>query len=635
MKHFRVEINWGQGFQTVNNPRNIEELMIQVLFTNRHPSATLSGLLLEWAGDEAVKFNQWKNSTIGGVGPYEGPQYKLYHCNGLLFSEGFIHLSSLQTLWDCDIVIAPLWQFGRADWLSWRCRALSFDYLASLPVGEPGRVIPAIDYKQTPYTVTKHRTRAEQITLFLTLLGLAIQIYDTICKIGQLIDEMIGDATSTAATLGAMIATLLADLLKIILYIAYLLAVILAFITLLLQIISYYFQLKKYKLCMTFEAGFKRLCEKLGMAFSSTILQQGKYKGFTWMPRKNVMPDPSNPLNIFKRPANESISNPKCFGYYEGSCEQFIMDAETFFDAEIVILTNPSTGQLTLHFENRFFFNNISSLSIPNTGDIGYAFNYPGPYTTNLDELPSRMFVEFPVDGVDENTSNRYEGTTISCTVSPLVVNNELCVSHQDGKIVTFPAARALPKLYLNEVETILNTVFSQFGLYTNTGIALVNAIVSVMNGIVNTFGGSSASSLPNLQSFTPISARINWLELSSDDTGLPKVFIGYDDNGEWKIHPNNQLYCTASSLANDFHFKNLATRGNQQLVFKNKKFPFCCEQYLKIMNGNIITCPDGGLGKLVSLKWNVQNEEAVEVEWRKFVTITNNLQETIVIDGA
>lgn len=634
MNRIRCEINWGQGYVTVNPPRNIDGIMIDVLFTSQHPNASLSGVEFEWTGDEAAKFNARKNAGLsGGVGICEGPAVRLFHPCGQPFWEGFANTADPSCLWSCDLVVVPLVQFARVDWIGWRARAISFGYLASLPVGSPGRIIPAIDYKKTPYCVTRQRSKAEQITIYLTLLGLAMQIYDTICRVGQLIDELIGDATSTAATLGAMIATLLADLLKIILYVAYLLAVIIAFISLIIQLISYYIQLKKFKLCMKWETGFKRICEYFGMAFSSTILQNTIHKDQTWMPNKKVIPDYSNPLSVFKRPADEANS-PNAYGHPDENCEQFLLDAEKYFDAEINIRVNPNTGQLTMYFENRFFFNNIVNLTIPNTGPMGYTFNYPGPYKTNLGSLPFNMLVEYQVDDTDEMTRNRYEGTTCQCTVTPINVDNDLCVTQNTGVTYTLPFAQAKPKLYLNEVENLLNQVFQSFGLYTSTGASLVNGIINVANGIINVFGGNSASPLPTFNQFTPVSGRINWLEVSSDDFAIKKTFIGYDDNGEWKIHPQNLAFTSAEYLFKTFHGKNLPTRGNQQRIYEKKEFPFCCEDYLKILNGNVITCPDGGLGKLISLQWNVKDETAVNVTYCKFVTETTNLKETIIIDG-
>jgi len=632
------EMDFGAGWQAADAPANASGIQLRIIFTDRYPNATIEGTDFEWTGANAVNLmNYYRAGLTGGKGVYEGVGLRISGCGTssnvpLVFFNGYIDLASPQAKFECDKVTAPCKETGRVDWLNDICRAIDFNFLAKLSVGALGRIVPATDYKLVPYCITSIPSYTQEMLLAVSEFMMLKELYDVSKSIAQYIDELIGDTSTAVATVGAAAGTLIATIARIVLYVVYLFLIIVAIVNMTKSLISGIIQLKKSKAAMRAETHFIRICQYFGLNFSSTILQSGIYRDTTWMPQKNVIPDLINPLNIFKRPQDESVNfpnNANVHGHYDGNCSDFIATMCQVFNAEIKILGN------TLYFERRNYWNNQAVWAMPNTGQVGYTQNLPDPNMTNAGELPSNYLLSFSTDQSELNTLMRYAGTSLACTVSPLTIYDKKRVTHQHGKQILLPCALAKRKQYLTKIETLLNGVVNALFGFVNAVTSLINGLINAINNAISFFGGNPATlgTIPPLPT-NIFNNRIGWMEVSGDSWSMPKIFIGVASGSDWKIHANNEVNMSANMLFQRFHGIEMATRGNQQLIYKNNTFKFCCDDYVKVINNNVVYDPLNRLVKITEFNWDIANEQATDVEYRLYTNFTNNLKETIVIDG-
>ena len=161
-----------------------------------------------------------------------------------------------------------------------------------------------------------------------------------------------------------------------------------------------------------------------------------------------------------------------------------------------------------------------------------------------------------------------------------------------------------------------------------------INAITNVINNIINLFGGSNQT-IPPIPSLTnPVGLRVQWMEISNDTFAVPKTFIGVDVGGDWMLSATTESVMSATQLMTDFHGKELATRGNQTLTYKNRVFKFCSTDFLQILNSNVLQTPDAQWGKFEKLDWDIHQNQVINVSYKVFHPFLLNLSEQITIDG-
>jgi len=182
--------------------------------------------------------------------------------------------------------------------------------------------------------------------------------------------------------------------------------------------------------------------------------------------------------------------------------------------------------------------------------------------------------------------------------------------------------ALAKRKDHFSKVEDFVNLIVQGFVSFTNAIIKAINFITGIFN----------APAIPTITN--PMGNRLGWIELSSDFTSVPKIFIGtLQSNGDWAIALNNQVDTSANALMNNFHLINLPLHGNQWLTYKNKTIPLCCSDYLILKDKNYITTVDNKKGKITRLLWNLHKETA-DIDYRIQQVYTNNLKELFITDG-
>lgn len=632
------EINYGQGFALKPPPRNWRGLVLKLTFTAQQPNAVLEGTDFEWVGQNAIDLNHYIAGGLTGATPgiYEGPGLRVWGKSGstrVKFLDGFINLSDEKCLRECDIITAPTKETGRVDWLADISAAIPFSFLRQLPVGHAGRIVPATDYKLTPYALSEIPNYTQAAMLAVSIFLTIKEAHDVVKEIGQCIQEIQGAASTASATLGLAIGLVICAIAKVLIYIIYLAILIIALINMIINLIDNIIQFKKAKACMLARVAFQRGCEYFGLQFSSSILNDptSPYYNDTWMPRKVVIPDHTNPLTIFKRPEDESnfATHPSVYGHPDGLFRDFIVEYCNKYNGEIAIIGN------TLYFEEAHSFMTMSQFQIPNEGPVGNTLNYPAPVGDNASELASNYLVIFSVDGSDLQTIHRYDGTSCEVTITPTHVNNIKNVSPGPSKAVRLNCALAKRKETLTKPEQILNDLINSMFGFSNTVVNIVNSVITTVNWVISIFGGPGANmpQIPLLPSNIS-NNRIGWMSISNDSFSIPKTFIGIKSGPDWLISPGSQQLMSADNLVKNFHGKNFSTRGNQQLKYKSKEFKFLMENFVAINNRNAATSPTHLPAKFKELAWHVVDEKAVEVEYRVFDKFTNNQTETIVIDG-
>jgi hypothetical protein len=436
------------------------------------------------------------------------------------------------------------------------------------------------------------------------------------------------------ATLGTATPTLVATLTYTILYFIYLFALVIALVNLVKNLIDNIIQPKKYKLCMREKDIFTKAFEYIGLKFSSTWYQSGSsFENATWMPKKILaFSAGNNPLNVFKRPADENQNfpnDPNIFGHPDGNFRDFIIDMNQKYNSKITIIKGVA------YFEEKHYFLKKAAFTMPNTGKVGFSYNYPRPSGTNAFELAANYSIFFATDTTDLNTLHQYTGTSVQVTISQKVTKNVQNVLLSRSEEVRLRCALAKRKENLTKVETLLNGVINALFGFCNFIIKTVNGVVKVINKVAKFLGAKGAiiQPIPTLPT-NILNNRIGWMMLSNDSFSTPKTFIGVQVGADWEISAASQGTMSAVNLLTVAHGKNLATRGNQWTTFEDHEFPFCADRYNVVKDNNVFTTPDNKFGLIETAKWDIGNEKAINVNYRINEDFTKNLKETIIVDG-
>lgn len=637
MSNLKAQLNYGgTGWADVDPPENLSGIEIDADWTSQMPNATVGGVDLIWVGKNATNIWNYRTQGLsGGLGITEGIGLRLFlECgtnNWVQFFDGYVNLNDPKTKWECDKVTAPSVEIGRTDWALYKLKSFDFAYLRSIGL------ITQSDYKKTPYCILKlSQAPLQQAMLALTELAVIKSLADAIHDIQKDVTSLSGSAvgiTPPTTIMGTSVST--ANVINIIDDGVTIVTDIITLAVGVKKIINSIWQFRKIKKCMREVDIWRKIAQQLNVNFASTIYSSSSHANDTWMPKKYVIPNPSNPLVSFFRNYNEEFDN-NAYGHPDGLASSWVAEMCKKYNGAINIFTDPTTGQRTLHFEEIHHWNNQAVYTIPNTiNNNDYAHNFPYPSTTNLGLLPWNYLYIYATDATDEVTLWRYQGTSCSKNVRQTTTNDIHHVNGGKGIEIRMSCAIGKRKNYLNEAETIVNGILNVF---IGLAQAVVNTIAAIENGIIsflNLFGLNIPYVTPPIYPTNILNNRLGWLEVSDDKWQNPKTFTGIQQsNGDWALDPSSELICAANTMMTNFHQFNLPTHGNQQEIFPEKHMKLCCSDYLKILNKNILTTPDGTqFGKFTKMKWNPKTETAT-VDYSIYKIITNNLIETTVVDG-
>lgn len=661
----------GKNFQVVPPPRNWQAIRVQLSFTNEFPSSTMKSINFEWVNENYINIAQYfQAGTTGGQGVGEGLPLQIYVMGSspkLYVFQGVIDLSSQNTTYQQGVITAPVKKIGSIDWFNDTAAGVTFTLLSQTSLGSYSTIIGAPGsnskyfYKRVPYTVTIEDDIPQTIILLLEEFAMGQHLYASIKDTIAAISKLSADSATDAVQLGTSTPSVVGDIIVLIAQIAYDLTLILALVENLLMLYNQFGLNIKYKYAMEVRdivnAGFDYI-NSLGtlpfnLTFNSSILtdQSSPYYHLTLMPKKILKENVSWAITLLSGPIQRGteIGVPGTYGYPDVDLAQVLKQLGTVFNAKGYMVGN------VYNFEEVHYYNNIAAFKVPNTNKPGYNLPWPAPYTLNWSECAWNYRVAFGTDSMDERTSIVYTGTSCQVTLQPKTVINTLNVLPPGIIDITFPYALAKRKEYLSLVQNVVNDIVNVFDAAINGFVSAINGLINAINSVVTAFGAPAIKNLSYVSMNTIKNSLIGCLEVSADQWELPKLFIGAASGNDWKIDPNNGAnnngvynnpnlpsstpylgcgYVSSYALMQQYHGKNLLTRGEQWKIYKGQTFPLCPNDFNYITNNNILTNPQGKNGKFKTLEWTLYNEIAEDVEYRVNEIYTNNLYETIAVDG-
>ena len=586
-----VDLSFEINGKELSTPRNARELK---LITKWGSSATveekseaeISTNSLQFVLEDAEAILKHVSDGLkGGVGIFEGVPYSIKlreHKTQLVteIMEGYIDLVEASKYISCDEVEATIKKKQAYDWLTNRSDSFSFGFLF-----QKGFVTPN-DYVSVPYVLNQ---RPEAFALVMLSMSIYMSTQALISSIKDISKSTAKLLESINAGLSFGIGDAISAGLNLVFDLAYALALAFALTKMTQDILDQLFPpVRRYagmKIKRMFEVG----CAYMGLTFKSTIFNSTKWNSLVFLSLKSERGKIGGGTNGFGHPNQSSaIYN---FG-------DFLRVMKDMFNASIKLDNN------VLVFERSDFWDSTASWKMPNVETNQE--NRLSEYSFNTDEMLSNFMISFQTDFQDENTLENFKGTNFQVITSPKNVQNKSFVNVKNLGEVRLPFALATRKNELTEVEKVIK-FFAQ-----------------TIDKTVNALGGNS-----NLGA--TVTNRVGMMVLSADTTGADKILL----------MNNEQIPSTGNITAKelwDFHILNTFAPAidpltgqivhNQHKMFTGVTIPFCAEDWQKLTKNNKFIAPDGSIGEISDIEWDVYNEKA-KINYKIKYLYTNNLETT------
>jgi hypothetical protein len=262
------------------------------------------------------------------------------------------------------------------------------------------------------------------------------------------------------------------------------------------------------------------------------------------------------------------------------------------------------------------------------------------PNNTNASELSSNYYVEFITDSEEINTYDKYDKTNAQCMFTPINVNTQKNVLLKNLDSHTFNYAMAKRKNDFTLMEFEFSVVMNLMITFWSAVYDVFEAAVSGINTILNLFGTSISNPISVPPPFVWLD-RKGFMLLETDYIGVQKLLLT-EKTG--KIPINNITYVNAEYLLRNFHNHSFiqdtaidpstGTQFNNQFwIYTDKEIPFCCTDYLTMLNNNWIKTFSGERAKAMKLIWSPEKQEA-RVDYNVKKQYTKNIKQTYVVEG-
>ncbi len=588
------------GEQEVENAINSGDVRIQLNFDTLDPQAigTPSTNNFQFTIDGSKIINQYvADGKTGGVGVFEGlPSSLKGEENGeiLPIIDGYLDLSASNVEFECDLVSASMIQKGGNDWYERGKNSFTYAFLFSLEEGQAGK-ISTKDWVQMPYVVSSIPDNIEIAMISLMLFSVVTEVRSELSKLS----EIAFDFTSVRG--------IISSILKLVVRIAYLIILLLAIINLIRDMVDTLIQPVKYHAGMRLVDLLNKGAEYMGLKVESTILDDPFWHDVVVIPPKYQSFNDQNRLGIrgFKRPKPEVQT-----GYYNGTFGDIVELCKRLWNAREIV----GDGVLRLERIDK----NVGSANyvVPDVEILKTAIN--------ADDLKSNTQIRFSTDITESNTIDEYKGTLTSIVVEPQAINNRDMVLMKGFEEIIIPFAQTKRKNKLGKVEEFFKDA--------------LKTIDRAINGLNKVVQSVSKKSLPKTNFAQIIEKRLGMAKLEKDYFQVPKV-VALNINktpSNTKIKDENSTRLTSIGLWNESYFVNSFV-PSQQLPAPNQwekyitptPIKFCFEDYKKVINNNVIFDSLGREGKIISLEWTPEKQEATLEYWVKEI-YTTNLKETI-----
>lgn len=604
----------------IREPKNWLELSIELNFDKSTPGAKVKLNDWEFVIENATIINNWiAGGLIGGPGVFEGIPFRIEVTQDSITEivfDGYLDTTELLNI-SCDSVTVTAKEKLSIDWLNDVADGFSFEYLASPSVGS---ITPA-DYIYQPYVVSSIPNYTDSA---ITIIGAFVITQELKASVEQL-KELISDL-SNVLNFTAII--------KAVLYITYLTTLIAALIKLIKDLSTLIIQPVKYHAGMKIKTLFEAGCDHLGIIFKSSIFDSPTWANAVIIPEKY-----NNPLSADKSMFGFLFPDPvDQTGYYRGTFGDFVRDMQTMFKAKAMVIGG------VLIFERKDFNLSIPKYKIEDIENRNYKLN--------TDEFISNFLVEFQTDTLEKNTIQDYQGTSYQTTLRPVIFHNNNFILMKGLQVSSIPFALAKRKEDLTFPEEVIKSMLEVVGAIVNALIISVNAVLKVFNSIVKLInklikamkliGIKLNFAIPAIPTFNKIDFgkiienRIGMMKLDTDFINVPKVYLLEPGSLPLKnkIAANNATVMSAKYLWENFHYIDSfiptidRPTGNQRKIKNIEKSKFLTRDYKSVKEDNYAIDPEGNKVEIVSLEWNIWDQQAINLKYRIPYLYTNNLKQ-------
>jgi len=597
--------------------------------------ASITSEKVSWVTESADVVNTYfTNGTIGGLGVYWGLPLQIY-VEGLLLFDGYCDLTD-DAQFSCAKVITKIREKKTMDWFESIADGRSFDRLYR------EGIITTADYIQIPYINNDIPDYKQAGLFFISAFVITQTIVDVVKDIAGIVADIAGVFTTAAGVV------------KLIFFVAYLTLLLIALYKLIKQLIGELIQPVRYHLGMMYVTHWEKMCESLGLTFSSSIyypttptnneLDAGYWAEEVHMPRKTQ--------RGYKK--NEDLGLER--GHWDGTFGDFVRDECATKNAKVIIINN------VLHFERVDFSSATTTYQIPNVlKEVAPTPDYELK-GTNASEIVSNYLLQFPIDSLDLNTSERYEG--MNCKNEIDSINSdptgiELIKGFEQPTLLCTLGRR---KNELTRVEELFKDFLNVFDAILAPMVTAVNAMIDGVAAAVEFINKviKAVNTLPKINiklitvpssNFTKpnfsevIEGRIGMLLLTHELTGIPKRILIEGTGWNVRVTTDNETKLSAENLWNKYHYlesfvpSTLRPAGAQRFIYEIPTIPFCLEDYYKvrgITNGTLgepkIISPFGLPARILSIKWNIWKDTAY-IRYAEERLYTTNIKQELVIN--
>ena len=593
------------------------ELNFDVDDPNSKGVVTTNALDLEPVGSKIV--NDW----IASGDIFQGIPYTetVEDDNGSdMVFDGYADPSTPGASFECDNVKISTRVRGGNDWFGDKADVVYFNILES-----QGFITDA-DKIQIPYVVSS----------IPDLKAVAIASL-TAFVVTQEIKRTISDLKNLTLELGNFM-TALAAILKIIFYIAYVTILFISLLKLILEIKNALIQPIKYHVGMKYETLLIAGCKFLDLKFESSIFKDDFYKDTIILPKKTEPFDNSAEAGILSAIRGNMTPNVDERGYFEGSFGELLRISKDIFNAKIIL----KDGKLILERVDKKITNSNYVLDPVEQRISG----------TNAFEIESNYAIAFRTDLSEENTIDRYKGTTVRAITALKTVKSKDMDLMRGSKRVDIPFALGKEKQSLTKVEQRLSDFFTNNCRLASGIVGGLNGVIRARNKIVKVIGKIlkalkvigikikfNSAPIPQLPPFDCgfIETRLGMLLLSNDYFQVDKI-MSLDIAGnpkETNLKSDNSARWSGIELLNKFHRLNLFPpnsefpTGNQYRRYDSGDIKFCKEDFDLIKNNRTIFTNDGRKAIIETATWNPEVNTG-RIKYRVPELLTNKLKVTI-----
>ena len=550
---------------------NWEELTVNATFNDEGVSAVVDINDAEFSGEEYKIIKSWVDNGLNGYqGIYEAMPIKIRLFNDTISYDAFEGYLNFKEKYvkEFDGKITTKIN-SNDDVLTLQEQLQSINYGLLYEQG----FITDSDIIEQRFVVEKYQQQLEFALLSITAYLMAKEIIESIERISKRVTDLIKALTPNvgfpSVDTGDIISLALLTAIDITTT-AFLLIEVIKLGRDLLDFI--YSPVRKHK-CLRFETLLRAAASKLGYGFETGITELNSWRYIPSAPDENIFGNLSN-----------GIPTPADRGY---QCDEMYQLVKQMFNAVITLEDNV----IKVRSKNDSYWLKKSEYVLPDVLLEQEEFN------TN--EVVGNRFYKFETDVADKWTSVNYRGNSYSIFTTSKNLGTKNLINGFER--LDYGVCLGTRKDGLNDLEKTLRS------------------LLSVIDGIINTFGGNS-----NLAA--KVENRVGMLKQSDRTHGTAKI-IKTDSTGKLVdrdlmsakyLYDNYQSY--DSFVLNNFF--------GQKRIYEEIDIPFCLADFLKTVKNSYFTTSEGLEGKFTSLVWQFGKDKATASFWIREVHSKNLIEQ-------